>query len=663
MEQNSAQDLSPASGAGKASPRAGAQSADAAGDLPEQDGTQGGDQPSPTDFTGKTKQQQSCVSPSVIPLQTDGWFLQKDITQRVHFPARQGNIIIPYYSSKECMDHIDRAIRKAQKSICIITWGMDTDIRLRHKGAASEYYRTLDYNYPFYPAAQSPEHTDIYGKKRTAATPDADSDVLADLLVSATERGVQVRLLVWEPALTANNVLDPLHLWWRSKTGMIKNMEFAFRAYEGEKMDKPSKVYLQGSDTGRTKSLAEANQRLQDTLDTATSDSAHLVYNMLYTHHQKEILIDIEDPARAVGFITGFNLKEEYWDSSDHWPGDDTRLPYAPWQDLGVRVQGPVLHDMAWNFKESWTQMLMEGKRMEALGGLLAAKLYDSLPFSTQEDAAALAEARQRWDVQAQRSIARDARTVLNMTNEVYPEHLIGAALAAGLGSSVQEKALHTKGVFYRYDIRQGSLELSTPAQWDYKLAPQCMELCLYLTTLSMIFYGIMTKSFSGDGMLRPAREWDIPIPRPWAFMPPDDTVPHSAQFFRTFPLAEVPKEVSIFQAYINAIRNVQNGQFVYIENQYFRDEYIVGELILRRRQGRERAVPGRGKHPRRRPHEALPGTAGKIRPQIQNMLAAGEGTGGAGLCPAQKGPHDGLSCRDTRQGRHGRRGGLEAAP
>jgi phosphatidylserine/phosphatidylglycerophosphate/cardiolipin synthase-like enzyme len=556
-----------------------------------------GDEPTPGDFTGQKNHQENSVPPTVVPLQANDWFLQQGYQQKVHFPARHNNHITAFFNSQDCLKEIAHAIKEAKKSISIITWGVDTDMRLEHKGIGNEHYRTMEYikrasagDEPFYPAAQAPEEKDFQNRTTVAATPDRDSYVLSDLLTTAAKRGVKVWLLVWEPSLMAKNVIDPLHLWWRSKTGMVENMEFAFRAYEGEQMTKPSKVYLQSDDTGDTKLLAQTQEKLEDLFATAQSDKYGLVRTMLlYTHHQKEILIDIEDSKHACGFIVGFNLKEEYWDSSQHSATDEARFPYAPWQDLGIKVCGPVLRDMAQNFEESWRQMHAKGPRglVETTAARLATQLMARLPWATEADVRASEEARQKYDAYGEHA----GRDVIEITNEIYPEHLIGAALAAGLGE--EAKKVLGKNVLAGYDaksyaqlIKDGYLELGTPEQWDYRLAPQCMELCHVLTTLSMIFYGLMTKSFLGAGMLRPSELWDLPIPEADALHVPENAPLHTAQFFRTFPLTGMPKEVSIFQAYLQAIRKVQAGQLIYSENQYFRDEYIVGEIISQHKKG-----------------------------------------------------------------------------
>jgi len=59
------------------------------------------------------------------------------------------------------------------------------------------------------------------------------------------------------------------------------------------------------------------------------------------SHHQKLIIVD-----DSVGFVSGFDLTINRWDTPEHMPGDARRRNsdgtlYAPFHDLGVVVSGP----------------------------------------------------------------------------------------------------------------------------------------------------------------------------------------------------------------------------------------------------------------------------------------------------------------------------------
>ena len=493
------------------------------------------------------------------------WFLEPDKRSHVHFSVKAGNTIKVLPSGQEVFQSLFDDMKKASQSIDIITWGLDTDMRLTRAGNPNEYYRTLYYDFNknsadphkgFYPAQQNQyPPTDNWDKKGIPAAHGADADkessIFADVLTClAIEKGIKIRLLVWEPAYLAKNLIDPLHFWWRCKTGIIPNIEFAFRIFDGKQPQKPSRPQLKVKDKvgGETLYRDGAQEKIEQRADAVLSNKN--IYNLLYTHHQKEIIIDLEAPAHAVGYIIGCNTKEEYWDSREHNAYDKFRRPYQPWRDAGVRLRGPVLHDMAKNFRESWKQTLKEGQNWFE-GGLKPT---------------------------AERALHR----LLGHTREAFPTSLIGAALADG----VMPARVYNHEVLERFDLRAYSrlsrlnpnLELSPAEAWDYKLAPQCMELCAFLTALLELLHGVAGGGFNTTGMLRPAASWDVDIPEPQEFKT-DAPGGHSCQFLRTFNLEGAPKDLSIREAYSRALQSAQSDQLIYVENQYFRDPFFADEI------------------------------------------------------------------------------------
>lgn len=88
------------------------------------------------------------------------------------------------------------------------------------------------------------------------------------------------------------------------------------------------------------------------------------------TDHQKMILIDHENPAKANGFVQGFNMLKDYFDTPEHLYTDPTRLnPDKPMQEIGVQVRGSVLVDMFHNFKQAWNENISwhDGTRAEKI--------------------------------------------------------------------------------------------------------------------------------------------------------------------------------------------------------------------------------------------------------------------------------------------------------
>ncbi|WP_447748406.1 phospholipase D-like domain-containing protein [Pseudomonas nicosulfuronedens] len=83
----------------------------------------------------------------------------------------------------------------------------------------------------------------------------------------------------------------------------------------------------------------------------------------LATHHQKTVLVDYEIPERAVGFVMGHNMLDEYWDTDQHSAkGRTSDVPAPnkgprgrlPRQDISSRVTGPILAYLHHNFASAW---------------------------------------------------------------------------------------------------------------------------------------------------------------------------------------------------------------------------------------------------------------------------------------------------------------------
>jgi hypothetical protein len=161
---------------------------------------------------------------------------------------------------------------------------------------------------------------------------------------------------------------------------------------------------------------------------------------------------------------------------------------------------------------------------------------------------------------------------------------LIGAALAAGITPQpvYNDKVLERFNVAgYRRIVELNEyLQISPPSVWEYKLAPQCVELCAYLTAVAELVYGVMSGGFNTTGMLRPAASWNGDVHSPEAFKTDEEALGHTAQFLRTFSLKnKAKKDFSIREAYSRALLSAKNEGLIYIENQYFRDSYFANEI------------------------------------------------------------------------------------
>ncbi|MGO4310068.1 phospholipase D-like domain-containing protein [Pseudomonas sp. KB_15] len=107
-----------------------------------------------------------------------------------------------------------------------------------------------------------------------------------------------------------------------------------------------------------------AHQAKYKSLDPQVSATTQFILTATATHHQKTVLVDYELPDRAVGFVMGHNMLDEYWDTNDHFavnrdkdtkpapnkgPRGDT-----PRQDISSQVSGPILEHLHHNFASAW---------------------------------------------------------------------------------------------------------------------------------------------------------------------------------------------------------------------------------------------------------------------------------------------------------------------
>ncbi|MFG0586099.1 hypothetical protein ACF8C1_23035 [Pseudomonas sp. zjy_9] len=82
-----------------------------------------------------------------------------------------------------------------------------------------------------------------------------------------------------------------------------------------------------------------------------------LLLTQFASHHQKMVLVDDGQADSALGFVMGHNMHRNYWDTDAHLFDDRAagRDPgFGPWQDISMKVRGPVLRDLSHNFTAAW---------------------------------------------------------------------------------------------------------------------------------------------------------------------------------------------------------------------------------------------------------------------------------------------------------------------
>ncbi|MNX60046.1 cardiolipin synthase 2 [compost metagenome] len=125
-----------------------------------------------------------------------------------------------------------------------------------------------------------------------------------------------------------------------------------------------------------------AHQAKYKSLDPQVSATTQFILTATATHHQKTVLVDYELPDRAVGFVMGHNMLDEYWDTNDHLAvnrNKDTKpAPNkgprgdTPRQDISSQVSGPILEHLHHNFASAWRKEtgedLLDLRQAKAVG-------------------------------------------------------------------------------------------------------------------------------------------------------------------------------------------------------------------------------------------------------------------------------------------------------
>ena len=93
-----------------------------------------------------------------------------------------------------------------------------------------------------------------------------------------------------------------------------------------------------------------------------------MVFLVSASHHQKTVLIDYEQPDKAVGFVLEHNMLDNYWDTNQHVVAQaepNTGKNYiGNYQDTSCMVSGEVLWHINHNFCQSWdrwTNIMLPG--------------------------------------------------------------------------------------------------------------------------------------------------------------------------------------------------------------------------------------------------------------------------------------------------------------
>lgn len=496
----------------------------------------------------------------------ENWFLRNEGSRKhdnVHFPMRPDVEAMHLVCGQKFFRELAEAIASASRSIDLVSWGLDTDMVLVRSDGTTDYALTQRYQYEAYCSCAKDACKAIMSPcphKDKAIDPSGLR--FSDLLTCVARRGVKVRILVWEPVFFAKNVIDPCNYWFRCKTQKIPNTQFAFREFKGiYAKSKPSQPQIKVTKTGMWNwvggkidqlrgvtpdSLEEyqgglfraQEEKLRKIFSASKDGSDNAFYSFLYSHHQKMALIDVDDgpdfhPDKALGFIMGFNFKEEYWDDTSHDEISSLRLSrkregrigqsLGPWQDVGVKLRGSILYDMAQNMEQSWRQK-----------------------------------------------------------NEVLPPNFIGNGVAALTPEEAQKEGWNNAS-FVAIQKSLGKLTPVPIADWDHNFQHWGMGICALLTGIIELLGAVQGGKFDVLSLVQEEGAWSGKPVSPERLVPSkgpkDGWYQQPAQYLRTFSLKEPPLDQSIAKAVLHTVDLVQSGGLLYYENQYFRDPYLGDEL------------------------------------------------------------------------------------
>ncbi|WP_413496418.1 phosphatidylserine/phosphatidylglycerophosphate/cardiolipin synthase family protein, partial [Morganella psychrotolerans] len=253
----------------------------------------------------------------------------------------------PLINGEQTFAAVAEAIRKARKSIDIITWGFQPSMYFERNSNANE--------------GQYPN--------------------IGELLEQKANEGVQVRVLVWFDHI-GKFAEKSFPGWGKPVIGSTQLTDYAvFGAkldYQTDKQYQFDINWTRRTQFGFIKNLAvrvrdiplnRPGVRLKEVTEKTNHEFSpqEIEFSLRWaalaggsTHHQKVVLIDYEEPEKAIGFVMGHNMHSEYWDQDAHSElrHEETsrrgRDGPTAWQDTSNCVYGEVLWDLNHNFVTAW---------------------------------------------------------------------------------------------------------------------------------------------------------------------------------------------------------------------------------------------------------------------------------------------------------------------
>lgn len=259
-------------------------------------------------------------------------------------PAPREATFLPLNCGEKAFDAVHRAIADARSSVDIICWGFQPSMYFIRDGKHPCIGKLLEQK------AQE-DHVrirvlgwsmEILGFNATGFA--GESNAPGRALFKTSDR----------PITSSDEQYEYDKYWYlRYERRMLNRGPFA--TCNAERPGLLDFIGRSFNPTERLEIMWRAAWRARDTISTKSQG----VLAATATHHQKMVLVDYDLPDRAVGFVMGHNMLDEYWDTTAHsrqrfTAGNLGRNGQGPRQDISSRVTGPILHDLHDNFASAW---------------------------------------------------------------------------------------------------------------------------------------------------------------------------------------------------------------------------------------------------------------------------------------------------------------------
>lgn len=267
-------------------------------------------------------------------------------------------------NGQEAFGEVHRAIAGAQKSVSIICWGFQPSMYFIRDGGHPTIGQLLEERAEnnvtvrvlCWELALANLPINTTGAAGEANTPGRWAVGLKNRPASTHDRQYKIDVDWYDKYDEDQEWPDELVKWARANLGDPKQAETR----------RARNLHFRGRGFSTIDRIKLAVQDYDDDVSLSTRG----VLSVLPTHHQKMVLVDFEDPERAVGFVMGHNMLDAYWDTSEHssWPRslyrtgqpepNPDRVPNGllPRHDFSSIVTGPILGDLYNNFATAWTK-------------------------------------------------------------------------------------------------------------------------------------------------------------------------------------------------------------------------------------------------------------------------------------------------------------------